>query len=423
MKIILVDDESIVLQGISTVIKRLDRDWSIVAECNSGEDALPVIEKLCPDVVITDIRMYNISGIELAEKIRKINQYILVILLTGYSEFDYAQKAIKLNIFDYLLKPTRYNDIIESLTRAETHLRERREKQNFQNDLIKKLGENKTALREKFLRDVMNGLLPVSVDVLQKCTEYEIDFKTFMVLNVNYESQNKNFGSNYEDVVLMDFIVKNIFSEIINEAGHYILLTESIQNFTVISENNFLKDSWQDYVRDLSLRAVNMLWEKFEVKIHIGASEVKTEIEELFDCYNQASYALDKAVNNNEPILYFQDLKYDVNQNAYSKSIAEAIEYIDKNYQEDISLKEVAEAVYLNVWYLSDLFSREVGMTFSQYIRDKRIARSKELLKDKSLKLYEVAYQVGIKEQGYFSSLFKKVTGVTPKSYRDQLEN
>lgn len=423
MKIILVDDESIVLQGISTVIKRLDRDWSIVAECNSGEDALPVIEKLCPDVVITDIRMYNISGIELAEKIRNINQDILVILLTGYSEFDYAQKAIKLNIFDYLLKPTRYNDIIESLTRAETHLRERREKQNFQNDLIKKLGENKTALREKFLRDVMNGLLPVSVDVLQKCSEYEIDFKTFMVLNVNYESQNKNFGSNYEDVVLMDFIVKNIFSEIINEAGHYILLTESIQNFTVISENNFLKDSWQDYVRDLSLRAVNMLWEKFEVKIHIGASEVKTEIEELFDCYNQASYALDKAVNNNEPVLYFQDLKYDVNQNVYSKSIAEAIEYIDKNYQEDISLKEVAEAVYLNVWYLSDLFSREVGMTFSQYIRDKRIARSKELLKDKSLKLYEVAYQVGIKEQGYFSSLFKKVTGVTPKSYRDQLEN
>lgn len=70
MKIVLVDDETIVLQGISTIVKRLNRDWSVVAECSSGEDALPVIEKLCPDVVITDIRMYNISGIELAERIR-----------------------------------------------------------------------------------------------------------------------------------------------------------------------------------------------------------------------------------------------------------------------------------------------------------------------------------------------------------------
>ncbi len=160
MKIVLVDDETIVLQGISTIVKRLNRDWSVVAECSSGEDALPVIEKLCPDVVITDIRMYNISGIELAERIKRINQEILVILLTGYSEFDYAQKAVKLNIFDYLLKPTRYNDIIESLSRAEAYLGERKEKQKFQNDLIKKLSENKMALREKFLRDVMNGLLP-----------------------------------------------------------------------------------------------------------------------------------------------------------------------------------------------------------------------------------------------------------------------
>jgi two-component system response regulator YesN len=423
MKIVLVDDESIVLQGISTIIKRLNRDWSVVAECNSGEDALPVIEQLRPDVVITDIRMYNITGIELAERIKKINQDILVILLTGYSEFDYAQKAIKLNIFDYLLKPTWYNDIIESLSRAETYLGERREKQNFQNALIRKLDENKIALREKFLRDVMKGLVPESVDVLQKCNEFEIDFKTFMVLNVSYESQNKNFGFNSDDIMLMDFIVKNIFSEIINEAGEYILLTENIQNFIVVVENNFLKDSWQDYVSESALRAVNILWEKFEVKLNIGASEVKTEIGELFDCYNQACFALDKAAKNNASILHFQDLKYDINQNIFSKSITEAIVYIDKNYQQDISLREVAEAVYLNVWYLSDLFSREVGMTFSQYIRDKRIARSKELLKDKSLKLYEVAYQVGIKEQGYFTCLFKKVTGLTPKSYREQLEH
>lgn len=422
MKIVLVDDESIVLRGISTVIKRSNHDWDVIAECNSGEEAIPVIEQLCPDVVITDIRMYNISGIDLAEKIRNMEKDILVILLTGYAEFDYAQKAIKLNIFDYLLKPTRYNDIIECLSRAELFLRERREKQSFQNNLVKKLNENKIMLREKFLRDVINGLLPVSVNILQRSMEYEIDFKRFIVLNMNYESLNKDFGTNSDDVLLLDFGVKNIFTEIVAEAGKVLLLTESIQNFIAIVETVSLGEDWQQYIRNLSVRTANNLWEKFEVRIHIGGSEARTELEELFDCYNQACYALDKAKKNDDPFLYFQDLKYELSQNSFSKSISGTLEYIDKNYQNDISLKEVSEAVYLNAWYLSDLFKREVGMTFSQYIRDKRIEKSKELLKDKSLKLYEVAYQVGIKEQGYFSSLFKKVTGITPKSYREQLE-
>ncbi len=422
MKIVLVDDEGIVLRGISTIIKRSNPDWEIVAECGSGEEAIPVIKELCPDVVITDIRMYNISGIELAEKIRESNPDILVILLTGYAEFNYAQKAIKLDIFDYLLKPTRYNDIIDCLTRAERYLKDRNDKQNFQNSLVKKINENKALLREKFLRDIMKGLLPVSVNICEKLKEYEIQFKRFTVFNINYKSLNKSFGTSTDDILLLDFCIKNVFTEILGEAGKTILLTESIHNFIAVAETVGLEDNWQELMHDLCVRASKIIMEKLEVKLYIGGSEAKYEIEELFDCYNQACYALDKAVKEDSPFLYFQDLVYEIPQNALSKSVSEALEYIESNFQNDISLKEVAEAVYLNVWYLSDLFKREVGVTFSEYIRDKRIHMAKELLRDKSLKLYEVAYRIGIKEQGYFSTLFKKATGLSPTSYREQLE-
>lgn len=422
MKIILVDDEGIVLRGLSTIIKRSAPQWEIVAQCGSGEEAIHVIKELCPDVVITDIRMYNISGIELAEKIRESNPDILFILLTGYAEFDYAQKAIKLNVFDYLLKPTRYNEIIDCLTRAERYLKERNDNQSFQNSLVKKINENKILLREKFFSDIMKGLLPVSVDISEKVKEYDIYFKRFTVFNISYKSLTKSFGTSTEDIFLLDFCIKNVFTEILGEARKTILLTESIDNFISVSETVDLGEGWQKYMYDLCVRASNTIMEKLGVKLYIGCSEVKYEIEELFDCYNQACYALDKAMNEDNPIIFFQDLKYEMPQNAFSKSISEAINYIDNNFQNDISLKEVAEAVYLNVWYLSDLFKKEVGVTFSEYIREKRIHKAKELLRDKSLKLYEVAYKVGIKEQGYFSTLFKKATGLSPTSYREQIK-
>jgi two-component system response regulator YesN len=242
------------------------------------------------------------------------------------------------------------------------------------------------------------------------------------VLNINYKSLNKSFGTSTDDILLLDFCIKNVFTEILGEAGKTILLTESIHNFIAVAETVGLEDNWQELMHDLCVRASNIIMEKLEVKLYIGGSEAKYEIEELFDCYNQACYALDKAVKEDSPFLYFQELKYEIPQNAFSKSVSEALEYIESNFQNDISLKEVAEAVYLNVWYLSDLFKREVGVTFSEYIRDKRIHMAKELLRDKSLKLYEVAYRIGIKEQGYFSTLFKKATGLSPTSYREQLD-
>ncbi len=422
MRIVLVDDEGIVLRGISTIINRSNPEWEIVAECGSGEEAIPVIKELCPDVVITDIRMYDISGIDLAETIKESNPDTLVILLTGYAEFDYAQKAIKLNIFDYLLKPTRYNDIISCLTRADKFLKDRQEKRNFQNSLVEKINNNKVILREKFILDIMKGLLPVSVNISEKLEEYEIHIKRFAVFNVNYKSMNKSFGTISDDLLLLDFCIKNIVTEILEEAGRVIILAESINNFIVVSDIANMGDNWKDFMRELCVKAADIIMEKLEVKLYIGASEGKSEIEELFDCYNQACYALDKARKENSSFFYFQDLKFEIPQNELSKSIAEALEYIEKNFQNDISLKEVAEAVYLNVWYLSDLFKREVGVTFSEYIREKRIQMAKELLRDKSLKLYEVAYRVGIKEQGYFSTLFKKATGLSPTSYREQLE-
>lgn len=96
-----------------------------------------------------------------------------------------------------------------------------------------------------------------------------------------------------------------------------------------------------------------------------------------------------------------------------------AIEFIDENYSEQISLNEIAEHTFVSTYYISRLFKKELGKNFVEYLNEIRITKAKELLKDLRFKTYEVAELVGISDAHYFSKLFKRYEGITPSEYRD----
>ena len=100
--------------------------------------------------------------------------------------------------------------------------------------------------------------------------------------------------------------------------------------------------------------------------------------------------------------------------------ITTAVEYIMKNYNKEISLEVVSKELYISTGYLSLLFKQEMKVNFIDFISNYRIDKAKELLKDNSLKNYQVARQVGFNDEKYFSQLFKKHTGVTPTQYRQK---
>ena len=97
------------------------------------------------------------------------------------------------------------------------------------------------------------------------------------------------------------------------------------------------------------------------------------------------------------------------------------ISYIQSNYREtELCLENIAENVYLSPNYLSSLFKKKMGKTISQYITDVRVQHAKELLRDRSMKLYDVAIKTGYKDANYFTKIFKKAVGVTPSEYREK---
>ena len=120
--LILVDDESHVRSNIRKSTPWNDFGFSVIGEANNGIEALELVEDLKPDVIITDIRMPYLDGIELIKQIREINPTITIIILSGYDEFTYAQTAIHYDVKEYILKPVSKKDFCELLSRTKKML-------------------------------------------------------------------------------------------------------------------------------------------------------------------------------------------------------------------------------------------------------------------------------------------------------------
>lgn len=131
LQIILVEDEPAILRGLSANITQFSADYEIAAATYNGVDALNTITLLKPDIVITDIRMPMMDGLELIEKARRTSPDTFFVILTGYAEFEYAKRAMKLQVTDYLLKPVDPDALEALLSRLKGELTERKEKESL----------------------------------------------------------------------------------------------------------------------------------------------------------------------------------------------------------------------------------------------------------------------------------------------------
>lgn len=116
--VFLVDDEPILLEGIRSKIDWESIGLNFAGEATDGEIALSMMQEIKPDILITDVKMPFMDGLELSSAIKKIQPWIKIIILSGHDEFDYAKKAISIGVEDYLLKPFTANEVIESLKKV-----------------------------------------------------------------------------------------------------------------------------------------------------------------------------------------------------------------------------------------------------------------------------------------------------------------
>lgn len=220
LKIVIVEDETLVRIGLKSILNWEEEGYEIVGEGDSGVSGLELIRKTNPDIVITDIKMPGMDGIEMMQKALKINNNLKFIVLSNHNEFHLVREAMKLGAKDYLLKleikAEVLTKILSNIKREILTELNSEDKSTFMEDQIR---ENKTILRGEFFKDLFSNILANDEQIHEKARNLGIELHerqfACALIKANYGKISENYS--YEDMKPLDISIQNILEEISNE--------------------------------------------------------------------------------------------------------------------------------------------------------------------------------------------------------------
>jgi two-component system, response regulator YesN len=266
-KILIIDDEEIIREGLRSVIDGASFGCILVGEAEDGDEGIEMVGSLKPDIVFTDIRMPGLNGLEMISKIKSLKLECKIIILTGFRDFTYAQEAVRLGAFRFLLKPTKTEELTLAIEDAIKEIKKTNSDQKLFDNLKKKI-------KEQYVLNEIN-------DVLDDITS-------------NPDGKNSSY------------------------------------------------------------------------------------------------------------------------------LVSKALVFMKANFAKELSLKSVADELYISNWHLSKLLKKETGNTFIDILNEIRIEEAKKLLLQPKYKIYEIAGLSGFSDIPYFTKLFKKHTSLTPMEYKNK---
>lgn len=179
IKVFLVEDEMVIRRGIKNSIDWEKEGYIFCGEASDGELAYPMIIKEKPDILITDIRMPFMDGLELCKLVKKELPNIKILILSGYDKFDYAKEAIRLGVTEYLLKPISSGKLLEALNGVSESIRREKEDKDLVRKYMEEMRENTEHEKQKFFEQMIAGNLSMA-DALETGKKYEMNLSAGM---------------------------------------------------------------------------------------------------------------------------------------------------------------------------------------------------------------------------------------------------
>ena len=176
--VIVAEDEELLLTNLVQKIQKADPDFLVAGTAQTGDQALALVEKLSPDLVITDIRMPFMDGLELSKLIKKEMPWIEIIILTGFEEFAYAKEAINLGVEQYLSKPISGDELLQELDQLAEKIREKKREQEVREQYQREMEENVQKNRKDFFKYLVTGS-KTPVELLEMADHLELDISSW----------------------------------------------------------------------------------------------------------------------------------------------------------------------------------------------------------------------------------------------------
>lgn len=521
-KVFFVEDEIITREGIRDNVDWRASGFEFCGEATDGEMALPLLRTAQPDVLITDIKMPFMDGLQLSKIVRERMPWVKIIILSGHDEFEYAQKAISLGITDYLLKPVTVHKLQMVLQNLSVQLDRERKEQETLKRLQEQVEDNRAMLRERLLfKLVVGSVSPAEAVEKGQMLGLDLSARHYLVVILKLELEDRTEQYDHEEHQQ----IQHVLTELAEKNPDIFVLKRDWGDMILI-----MKGSTPEYLeeeRDLLLGAIRQAVASTRYRLNIGIGASKERIADISQSFVDALvhiqnpahavesdlhkfveqkelFKLDKKVlekylrcgAKDEFDSFFETYLHPLSETAlrspliknyifvdvilataklvdelggevdtvipevnsietilssvssveqlrtetykiislglayrdshpggqHAHLIRQAKDYIEQHYADpDLSLNEVAARANLSASHFSSVFSQETHQTFKEYLTEIRINKAKELLRMTTLRSTDIAYQVGYNDPHYFSSVFKRNTGLSPMEFRSQV--
>lgn len=362
--VVIIDDESWTREVVRSLGKWDEYGLQVVGEASDGECGLELVRQVNPDIIITDIRMPHLNGLDLIRKLREDSNDAFVIFISGYDEFEYARAAVALDASSYILKPIKESELNEELRKCKDAISKLNKKEAERQFFVGNFISAEWANDFYTLRNEINEALRAQQKNL-------IKIKFIDIFNLIKKENKKNNEITQGQMVGIYYTLSNILNRYITSCGYTI--------------GKVFGDTNTSFVFSKQSTLENML---------------------LF-VYELYPLAIDKIE--------------EMQRNRNKLDIDKIIRYIEENYCNGITLEETASIFFVSKEYLSKLFKQRMGEGFSEYVTTQRMKKAKELICDLKLPIKVASEMVGYMDLAHFYKSFKKYFGKTPGDMRDGL--
>ncbi len=282
-KVFLVEDEIVTREGIRDNVDWAADGFDLCGEAPDGEMALPLLRALRPDVLITDIKMPFMDGLQLTRIVRERMPGIKVVILSGHDEFEYAQEAIKLGVAEYLLKPVTVQDLRAALQKLAVLLDQERKEQETLQHLQDQVDENRSILRERLLLNLVVGAISSS-EAIEKSERLGLDLiaRCYLVVILKVALGDRSEAFDYDEYKQVQQIVSNL----VDNNPDVFLIKKDWEELVLV-----LKGSTPEYLeeeRDMLLEQIQRALKPTRYLLTIGVGAPKPRLTDLYQSFVEA---------------------------------------------------------------------------------------------------------------------------------------
>lgn len=476
--LLIVEDDKLIRQTIRTIVRRCDIAVSNIMECGDGQAALEILEKRRVDVMITDITMPKMDGIELVSKMQKFAHKPLVVVVSGCDDFACAVQMLRLGVRDYIMKPIEREEIMEILRRLDHEICEDRRNmrelraigcqqlkymilnenipehevqtvtRGFEKELLDQeyvvccleniagededsesylcLGEiennriyivrqdNKALLLKNELRDCHVGVSRVHCGVTQLREAYREAKYARKEAFMLVRHKVEYGGKKPGDHDAPD-------EEKIRQIAQMIG-TDKIRSALRMVEQYFARLRRENYACDVLDSSINMLVDEI---CRIYRNVLLEDEKELAGFRNIYRFAQSRELMEELMgwmIGFHEKISEEFDDYKNRSKVDKALDYIEANYDKDLNMAVVSNHVSMNYSLFSYAFKQYTGQNFVSYLKELRMNEAKRLLAETDMRVIEVSRRVGYENEKHFMKTFKSLNGVSPTEYRKNMQ-